>query len=870
MLRRHAILLGLFVVSAGALLFEILLTKFFGSKLEHHFTFAVISTAMLGFGAAGVYVHLRPAAFATHEGPDPRVLAHYAWWFGIACMLTIPVFCFAPLDPLTPGWLGALSLPLYFLMFAAPFFLVGVCVSYTLIAARQSPGIVYFWDLLGAGVGAVLAAVTLRPLTGYGAVVVAGLLGVAAAALYWYGASRRSLLDALRWRLPLAAVVALGVLLYPMVGRAVYGHDILTAKYGVLRKTLLVDFDGIELSSWNPIARIDVSKTGDSMERAYRNGIAHRFDTEPMVGRIILVDGGASTRQFALSGPPPQQEFLKHALWAAPYVVLDPRTPPERALVIGAGGGVDILVSKAFATKHIDAIELNPDTYRLVRGLAEDPQRDRYVPWLQTDGTSTVTLTNTEARHYCHTVGRLESYDVIEASGVDTLTAIRSAANALSENFLYTQDALADYYRLLKPGGVLSLSHGYSLPGTLTLRKFVTYLEFLDQQGAEHPGRSIVFVFDNYWENGLLKKGEFTPEEIRRLADWASLNNYHFIYRPFLGPDARPARPLGDAFAHLDDEAYERIAKYYAPFLDPTRESVRVDELPFYPLARAADAAERQRILSTLRWDVTPATDERPYFYFLKPRRADWTSALDGAFLYPQPAVRWMFVAAMVASLLLMLAPIVVRRTSGTPVHANRTRRAALQALPFFALTGFAFMLVENVAFLNLTLFVGGPMYSLAIVLPAVLIGYAVGSLLTARYLVGARRNLALLLGIYVVVAALYALCARYGLPLLIGRSWALRVLVSALVTLPLGAALGVPVPWYMHSLKETDSRSLAWMWAVSSAFNVIGSMTFVPVCYALGRTHTMTLAAVMYLLAIVWAGFARRTLTTAAAAAQA
>lgn len=857
-LRRHAILLGLFVVSAASLLFEILLTKFFGSKLEHHFTFAIISMAMLGFGAAGVFVHLRPGRFPTVAGPAADILGRYAFRFALSVMVAIPLFCVAPLDPIMAGWRGAVALPLYFLLFALPFFFVGVCVSYTLVAARQGPGIVYFWDLLGAGLGAAGAAPALEQLGGYGAVALVGALGLGAAAIYWLR-SEQGYARLLRWRLPLAAAAMGAVLLYPALGRSLYGHDIFSAKYGFLRKTLLIDFGGIELTFWNAIARIDVSKTAESKARAYRTGIPHRFDSMALPGRFILVDGGACTRQFALDGPPPQQAFLKHSLWAAPYAGRAPDQPFDRSLVIGAGGGVDLLVAKAFETKVVDAIELNPDTFRLLEGRPEDPHRNRFVPWLRSDERTEVHLYNTEARHFCHTLGATELYDVIEASGVDTLTAIQTAANALSENFLYTEDALADYYRLLKPGGILSMSHGYMLPGSLTLRKFATYLSFLDAQGVAEPGRSIVFVFDGYWENGLLKKGPFTREEIDRLETWAAANGHQFIYHPFQPPGAPLVRPMGDVFAQLDQATYDRVARFFAPFVDPTRTEVTDEDLPFHELARAQDAAERSAILDRLRWDLRPSTDDRPYFYFVSPNHTSWLSALDGTFLYPQPAVRWMFVAALLGALVLIALPSVARRRRGSAHAAQRAERRAVRlAIPFFALSGLAFMLIENAAFLNLTLFVGGPLHSLAIVLPSILIGYAVGSLLTDRFLVRHDRSLPIIVGLFVTGMLLYGLTARYALPLLIGTSWTARALVALLATLPLGALLGIPVPWTMHALKATDHRSLAWMWAVSSACNVIGSMSFVPICYALGRTHTFVLAVAVYLAAIGWAGFVR------------
>ena len=64
-LKGRVALIGMFLISASTLMLEVLLTKLFGMKLEHHFTFAIISLALFGFGAAGVIVHLNfnPAIF---------------------------------------------------------------------------------------------------------------------------------------------------------------------------------------------------------------------------------------------------------------------------------------------------------------------------------------------------------------------------------------------------------------------------------------------------------------------------------------------------------------------------------------------------------------------------------------------------------------------------------------------------------------------------------------------------------------------------------------------------------------------------------------------------------------------------------------
>lgn len=67
------------------------------------------------------------------------------------------------------------------------------------------------------------------------------------------------------------------------------------------------------------------------------------------IGPIDLVDGGANSRQFLLDRHP-EVPVLKSALWAFPYVL---RPQSENTLLIGPGGGIDILIGKAFGVRQI-------------------------------------------------------------------------------------------------------------------------------------------------------------------------------------------------------------------------------------------------------------------------------------------------------------------------------------------------------------------------------------------------------------------------------------------------------------------------------------------------------------------------------------
>ncbi|MFX8512211.1 hypothetical protein ABTM04_20060, partial [Acinetobacter baumannii] len=91
------------------------------------------------------------------------------------------------------------------------------------------------------------------------------------------------------------------------------------------------------------------------------------------------------------------------------------------------------------------------------------------------DQNSEVRIFNDEARHFT-TTQKPGSFDVIQESGVDTLTAMQTGGMSLVENYLYTAEAVRGYVSLLKPDGVLSLTHWRTIGPATSVRMFVTYL----------------------------------------------------------------------------------------------------------------------------------------------------------------------------------------------------------------------------------------------------------------------------------------------------------------------------------------------------------------------------------------------------------
>ena len=795
--------MGFCAIAASLLLVEVTLTKFVSYKVNYHFVYAIVSTVILSSGLAGVFVHLFEAKLAKGNG-SWALSAKAAAVFSILLIISLVLFCWIPWDPdgaqsvaawMTggpAGWATVFApLAVYFLLLAIPCFFAGWCLSQTLAMSSRSVMHLYFLDLLAAATGSLLCPVLLEVCGGYGTILCAAGLGLVAWLAYQKASGEPVHKGFAVWTTICFSFASLGLLVYPQWARATYGQDIRTRKAD---RRFINDLGAIERTYWNAIARIDVCNTAEG--RHLESG--HKTADQPLLtDRIILVDGSAPTRQLRVDGPIDKDPRLSTCFWTAPYAIGSRIT---KELVIGAGGGIDILIAKHFKIGQVDAIELNPSTYKHILLGQGDPEGDLYQRALRSSADTTVRIYNAEARHFA-TTRPPHSYDLIQATAVDTLTAITSGALTLVESYLYTEDAVRDYVRLLSPDGVLSLSHWRTIPPTTSLRMFVTYLDFLDSIGVKEPWRCVVVTASGGWTDAMLKTKPFTEDELKRVRAWARNNGFTLLFDP--------ERKVGlDLHMHPQEDVYALFA--------------------FLP------REQRNLAINLYRLDIAPVFDDKPYFYNFFP----W--------LQSTPIYLLMLVCG--ASLILFLLPLA--RIRKTQISANVLLIAACVAL-----AGFAFLLFEMATIQLFTVLVDGPLYSLASVLVSVLAGYACGCKLAEKLTPSPRTFfvlgllLALLfMGLYVFLRGLIHAMLPFQLPL--------RLLVCVSITFLATVPVGVPVSLALSVVRRQGGTLVAWMWGISSASNAVGAMAFGTLAQAMGISASLLVVSALYLAANL--GFAR------------
>ncbi len=793
---------ALCALAASTMIVEIVLTKFIAFKVFHHYVFVIISTVILSFGTAGTCLYLFPNLFLKSGNDIWASSSKCALFYTLTLPLVLMLFCWLPLDPYNdaiPEFLRVGSVGMYFVLFSIPFFFGGVCISQILARSSLPVTSVYFLDLAAAAAGAVIAPVLLEACDGYAAIAIASFLGLVAS-LSLGRSSGAPFFSMHNAAASVATLVVLSAfLVYPTVASRHYGLDIRTTKNIYLYNCMNSDFRGKNKTYWNSVARIDISRTGESNNRAILWGWPANAKHAKVAGRLVLVDGSAHTRQFRADGELREKRLFKDIVFASPYIV---HPDAKKSLIIGGGGGVDILVAKCHNVAEVDVAELNPSTYKHVLLGQDDTEAEHYQPWLRSDDKTKVNIFNSEARHFCSTKPS-SCYDVIQASGVDTLTAITSGALASTDNYLYTIDAVRDYMRLLKPDGVLSLTHWRLLPPQFGLRMFVTYLDFLEKSGVKEPWRNIIVVgSEQDFVDSLLKSTPFTQEEIERVRAWAKATGNVVVFDP-------SSRELHGNGIDKTESIYQSVGF-------------------------ASDPKARQELLSKYPYDVVPTTDDSPYFYDIWNNNSPFTSEqLESA---PTAAI----CGSLVWVLLLVFVPL---------LKVAKTERPAklLNSALFFALCGFAFLLFELSMIQQCSILVGGPVYSLAAVLVSVLSGYSIGSLIAGRLpfkratfgFIGVSVGCVLLLSYVFLPQSIAAL-----MPL----SHAGRIAGCVVLTFVNSIFCGMPVALAMAVVREKHGAAVGWMWGVSSGFNALAAISFVAITQRTCISVTLAMAAVLYL----------------------
>jgi spermidine synthase len=777
--------LGLLVVSFVVLSYEVTQLRVFAYALDPVLVLTGVSITMLGFGLASTVLSLSARLARTPLRP---LLAAACLALALSGLVANLVFAAASpgigLRTNLAATLTAATLAVI-LLCTLPYACGGLVVALVLSRRSAASGRLYFVNLLGSGLGCFVISFGLRPLGAERLLLL--LLALAALTGAWLaaGEARRLRAGCVVAGLLLAAAVPLGPRLLRFQPDAGDQHAAMVAAY---RKVAGVEAVR-EFGQWDPVARVEVHSW--PAQSAYAPA--------PIPFKMLTQDGGAASVLLGVGADP---ERGRRLFGASLYTAALQLRPGARVLVVGAGGGPDVQAALHHGARAVTAVEINATTVDVVKSRFADflgrPYQQPGVEVVLADGRSFVR--RTRAR-----------YDVIQMSGVDTLTLQSSGSFVLAEEYLYTIDAFEDYLRALDDDGLLSIIRF----GREPVRLAALAAAALRRRGVQHPERHVVILAQSLANLVLVKPTPFTPEEIRKID---------------LGVAVSAAANRGitvPAYDVLGIHLGAPLGRAYAPHGTPPNQEVHDYLL---------------KTLTTTAAPVAIPSDDRPYYFI-----AEWMGYFKGEARGPMTPVvglyvRFVAILCAIAFVLILLPPALRRWPEVRPA------RVAATVGYFFAL-GFCYMFLEIGLIQKAVIVVEHPAYSVAVVLASLLVASAVGSLASARLRLGPRA-LALAAGAAIaVVGGAYALGLGAIFRAIMPLPFGLRLALVALLVVPLGLPMGVLFPLGLRRLGAGAERLLPWAIATNGFAAVLGSVLSVPFAVLWGFTALFGFGAVAYLL---------------------
>ncbi len=735
------------LLGGATIVLEISLTRLFSVLLFYNYVFLVLAIALLGLGLGAIVAAVLPNRSARAE----EWAAHAA---GIAALATVSVVMLS--TRLLPAgsslWHGGVAM--------LPFLAAGVAMPLLFVARPGESSRIYAADLCGAALGTVVV---------FGLLYLGGISAAfGAAALYGLAAwtlGRHHAAGTIGRGLLAATTVALFVvnaLLQPIdvdLGRLAAGKP--------LASWLNHGRASVERSSWDPFSRVDVVRT----------------PSNPLE-RLVFVDGAAGSPLPHV--PSDQNEATKRQteLGAFPYRLVR----ANRALVIGSGGGIGVLYALLDGVKDVTAVEVSPGVVAAVRA---DGDYDGYL-YDRPD----VRVVTQEGRSF---LDRDPSrYDVIDLSLVVSLASSQSGY-ALTENYLFTDEAFAAVYNHLSDNGVAAIRL-YD-DATLT-RAFMTAAAAVRRSESSDIAAvlHLAVLFNPaeaatgspaFYPMLIISKRPLTEEAAQQFVARVDGMNFTVLFAPFV----------------KEDGAFGKVAR---------------------------GESSLASIQSELTGGVfTPPTDARPFFF-------EMTGGL------PHQLIRtWQAVAVVLG--VVTVALLLLSRARVLPVDRSR---AAISSLGYFAMLGVAFMLVELSLLVRLSRVLGHPSIALTVTLGGLLVTGGVGSFINDR--IPGRHLSRVIITAGAIVAALtmaVAAAPTAGTIDVGDLSLAGRIALTLLSIMPLGFAMGMLFPSGLRLMPGDATLP----WAINGIASVVGSVLAVTLAVQYGYPAVLRTGAALYgLLAIV------------------
>ena len=768
----------------------------------------------LGIGAITVYISKSKAKIEANGEEFNSLNTSKIVQSALAFAISLPVFLSIIAYVIPPN---INFIYLFYLSSSIPFYFAGMTFALIYIAMPKQISKLYFVDLAGAAIATLVLDPFMQKLGAEStllalAVIISAFSAAAYMALQKSTKQRKLSKNEqlnLGKRTKLYLIVVLAITTIITLANFSTHNSILSIHPGEnkgLHKTLSDPSLKILATVWNSFSRIDV----------YQNSTI-----DPSKGgklASIIVDADALTDVERWSGSVSDLQWLKKRIDYLPYEIAGDRRI-NNSLIIGSGGGGDVLVALVGGSKKVTAVEINPAIVSEVNKfgkLAGNIYQRKDVDLFIDDGRRFISSSQSK-------------YDIIVIRLVDSWAAQLAGGYALSENYLYTVEAFRQYLQHLdqQNGLLFMVRWNIELPRLMPL-----LIESLHQEetgkSIDDIARQIVVIEDCRQRCGeenavspvlvLVKNSAFSNSELKVIKNKVAKNNATFI--AMAGQLVPPYNSLLTTKNSNDNFNKENFS---------TANN-----------ASAVTTPNWQRPSSGLKIP----TDDSP-FYFAK-----------------EPIPKQMFV---------LLGTILILSTVLTAIliYYSRTNRVQKNLhirfhILFVILIGIGFIFLEITFIQKFLLLLGTPILALTVILFSILLSTGIGSYLSGRMFAKEPfKAIAVSVPILVGIVLVYYIFLQEIIYSNITLQIPQRILLSVVLLSPVGIVMGFQFPSIIKlaysdsqtGRKEESNREkntvVTLLWGVNVIASVVGTVLTVMSSMTIGFSGNLLIAAGLYLAAL-------------------
>jgi predicted membrane-bound spermidine synthase len=786
------------MLSISVLLFELALTRIFSIVLWYDYAFMAISVAFFGLGIGSLLIHILKNKIKREK------LASKILQTTIIFAVSVPIFLLVIGHIIPPN---IYFIYLFYLASSIPFFFAGISMSLIYFAMPREVSKLYFIDLVGAASATLMLDPLMQRLGAESVLLSAALLvlgpSLIAALLLSTSSQKKNVSDkpVIENKIKLYGIIVLAAATVLLAANS--DSNIIAIKPGEnkgLHYQLSKPSEFEHLSTqWNSFSRIDVTRQ-----------IHHNESDNDNTGRsralaAIAIDADADTPVFKWNGSSTDLLWMKKYMDYLPFEISN---DVNNTLIIGSGGGEDVLIALAGGSKKVTAVEINPLIISTAKqfgnstgNLYERNEVDLFVD----DGRRFISSSSSK-------------YDMIVIKLVDSWAAQLAGGYALSENYLYTVEAFREYlHHLDEDNGMLVMVRwNFELPRLMPL--IAESLRQEKKEGSKEDISQQILVVED--RPGLY----FTS------------NNQQTIYPVVL---IIKNSPFTDSEINL---AKERIANNNAKviampdgYIEPPYDRLLSDKNYYH-------SQQLQENDPKTSLDLKPPTDDSP-FYFAREQ-------------IPNQMILLLETVLGVSAVLALLLIYYSRRNK---IQLVTSSRSSWFHMIFVLFIGLGFMFLEITFIQKFLLLLGTPIMALTVILFSILLSSGIGSYLSGRLF---RKNpykaivisIPLLVGIVLTYYGLLQEIIYSGITLQLPQ----RIALTFALISPAGLLMGFQFPSIirtasMHSVKDNHiDGDITLLWGINVIASVIATVLTAISSMVIGFNGNLLIGAGLYVGALV------------------